>query len=382
MKGHIRERSPGVWRLYVDADPHPITRARQQRTRTFHGTRKQAETALARFIVETEATSLERAVKITVTALIEAWYAHVRHDLEPNTTRGYRSKIDHHITPNIGDRQIAKIAARDLNNLYDHLRTKGYAANTILGVHRILHTAFAYAVDVEWLDRNPAARATKPRPELEEPADLDPTLVAKIIAAAPDGITRNEAGKLEPPLRTIALLAAITGAREAELCGLRWTDLDVRARTLQIRRRVVYIKGGYVVRPLTKTKKPRTVGLDRRTVARLRILRWQCGQRARACGAQLPKDAFIFSELPDGTPLVPNVVASRWQRHRQKMGTTLTFHQLRHAHASFLLDAGAELSRVSKRLGHARQSTTSDVYSHIVKTSDHDLAETIAKNFR
>jgi integrase len=370
VKGHLQERSPGVWRLFVDAAPDPLTGRRRQRTRTFHGTRRDAETALATFVTESSAGNLNDHATITIGQLIEAWYEITAPGLEPNTTRGYRSKIDTHIIPTIGHLKIARVDTRTFDVFYVKLGNDGLAPNTILGIHRILHTAFEQARRWKWVRDNPVSDARKPTPEKEEPDDLDPALVAKTIACAPE------------QLRNIALLAAITGAREAELCGLRWTDLDRHARVLRIQRRVVSVRGGYVIRPLTKTKKLRVNGLDRRTVARLRIMHYHARLRARACGVELPADAFVFSETPDGAPVKPNVIATRWARHRNTLGLTLRFHDLRHFSVSLLLDEGHQLARVSQRAGHARSSVTSDIYSHVLRASDHDLADTIARRLR
>lgn len=370
VKGHLQDRGNGTWRLFVDISPDPITGRRRQRTKTFRGSRRQANSELARFIVQAEGGDLNDIDRITISELVEAWYEHASPDLEPNTTRGYRSKIDTHIIPVLGHIRIARAGPHDFDHLYDTMRSKKLKPNTILGVHRILHVAFEQARKWKWIRDNPVSDASPPRVEKEEPDDLDPAIVAKAVATAPER------------LRNIALLAVITGARDAELCGLRWTDLDRHARTLKIQRRVVWVKGGYVIRPLTKTKKPRIVGLDRRTVARLRIMHYHARLYAVAGDVDLPDDAFIFSEEIDGTPIKPNVVSQRWVRHRTKLGLTLTFHQLRHFSLSVLLDAGHQLSRVSHRGGHARQSTTSDMYSHIMRATDHDLADEIAKKIR
>lgn len=375
MTGHLREVRPGYWRFYANADPDPISGARRQRTRYFRGTKTAAKKALAAFVTEIENESLADVEKITVRAMMLAWLGHRAPDLEPNTLKGYRSKVGH-VIDGLGSRRIGKLTTRDVEQFYASLRASK-APNTVLGVHRVLHAAYEFAVRAEWVDRNPTSNAETPSRHLEEPSDLDPVLVAKVLEAAPDGWETDD-----PPLRTVAIVAAVTGAREAELCGLRWSDLDRHARTLLIRRRVVYVTGGYVVRPLTKSKKPRIVGLDRRTVARLRLLHYRARLRARQCGGELPADAFVFSESADGAPLVPNVLASRWKRHKARMGISLTFHQLRHFSASVLLDGGAEMGRVSKRLGHARHSITADVYAHVMRASDHDLAELVAERLR
>lgn len=358
-----------MWEFFADAAPHPITGKRRQRTRTFRGGERQAESALIDFVAQVRQEN-PKSPDATIEYLIEEWVRARQDDWEPNTLRGYRSKIDTHIVPNVGKVRIDQCTPRDFAKLYANLRAKGQSANSVRRVHAILRAAFGEAVEWEWITKNPVARAKPPRVELEEPTDLAPDVVAKAIRTAP------------APLNHIAYLAAVTGAREAELCGLRWTDLNVKARTLRIQRRVVTVKGGYVVRPLTKTRTLRAVGLDARTVALLRVLRMKARQRARACGIDFAEDGFVFSETPDGKPLSANTVSQRWYRHRERLGLSLTFHQLRHFMTSALQDEGVQPSRVSKRVGHSRNSTTADVYTHVLRASDHDLAQIMAEKLR
>lgn len=368
ITGHMQQRGPNAWRFYAYDKPDATGR-RRQRTRTFHGTEPQARTALKRFVREIELGVTGDANTITVAQLCTKWCLHMERHWEPNTTRSYRSKIDTHIIPAIGDALVAKVSTAMLDDLYRDLGDRR-SATTVRHVHAILHAAFAQAIRWSYIYENPATNTSPPPFALEEPGDIDVEVVRRAILTAPS------------ELAEIADLAAITGAREAELCGLRWSDLDRHGFTLWFRRRVVTVKGGTVIRPLTKNRKTRRVGLDRRTVARLRLRHYRARQRARACGIELPADAFIFSETPDGRPLSPGTVAQRWYRHRIEQGLTLTFHQLRHFHGSVLLDAGHQLARVSERLGHSRTSITSDVYTHVMRATDHDLADTMRRSLR
>lgn len=367
VKGHLQRRGPTTWRLYIELSRDPDTKARRQFTKTFHGTRRAAESALARFVTEAIAGRYDKA-DVTVAVLVAMWLEVTAPGLTPNTLRGYRSKIRTTIVPSIGDVKLDKLTTQRLDLLYGDLATT-LAPNTVRGVHAILHAALEQAVAWEMIPRNPAKQARKPSVPLKDDPDLDPAMILKMLQEAP-----------RDTLGDIAYLAAVTGLRVGELCGLRWGDLDITARTLAVRRRVM-IDG--TVRAKTKNERSRALGLDRRSVARLRLRHMHARQRARLCELDLSDRGYIFSETPDGLePLRPGIVSQRWTKHRIRMGVDLTFHGLRHASASLLLHDGAQLGRVSRRLGHTRQSTTSDIYAHVLNATDHDLSVMIARRLR
>ena len=88
----------------------------------------------------------------------------------------------------------------------------------------------------------------------------------------------------------------------------------------------------------------------------------------------------MFSFDPDGTrPWRPDVVTHRFARLREQVGLpTVRLHDLRHYVATRLLAGGVAVSTVAGRLGHARTSTTLNVYGHFVPSSDQAAADFLA----
>jgi integrase len=384
VRGHLRERGAGVWRLYVDLGRDPLTRRRRQLTRTFRGTRRAAQTALAALVAEVAAGTVDPA-NATVAQMIDAWWAHTAGSLEPNTRRAYRSKIDcylvvrpdhpthAHLAPGLGARRLRDLTAELLDGYYRTLRARGgkhgrpLTARTVNHVHRILHRACAHAVRWGWMAANPVSLSDPPPvppAELQLPAA---EVVARLVAAA-DG-----------DLADIAWLAVATWAREAELCGLQWRDLDVDRGELVIARRAVKVPGGVEVRAYTKNKRPRRIAVDAVTVARLADRHRRAKQTALACGVRLSDRAFVLSPEPDGTtPLSPNALAQRWRRHAARHGVALRFHDLRHYAISEALAAGIDLPVVAARAGHTDGGrVTLAVYAHARPAGDRRAAEAV-----
>ena len=91
----------------------------------------------------------------------------------------------------------------------------------------------------------------------------------------------------------------------------------------------------------------------------------------------MPDDALVFSTI-DGGPIRTTTASQRWARCAEGLGMPdVTFHALRHTHASQLIDAGVDIVTISKRLGHSKPDITLRVYSHLFRNDDSKAAEAI-----
>ncbi len=132
------------------------------------------------------------------------------------------------------------------------------SAATIRQIHSILSGAFAAAVRWEWIERNPASSARLPKSRHRAPASATPDAVAAVIARARD---------LQPGVLAVYLwVAAVTGARRGELCGLQWSDVDLDSGVLHIAYSYL-VRAGYKLRKDTKTHQDRRLAIDRETIA-------------------------------------------------------------------------------------------------------------------
>jgi integrase/recombinase XerD len=141
-----------------------------------------------------------------------------------------------------------------------------------------------------------------------------------------------------PRDRVLFETAYVCGARAAEVCGLYLEDLDLRLDDEQAR---IHGKGGTV----------RTVLLDDRGYVAL--LKLYLAQAGYICGP-----LFRASINGDGGPLSYDSAHHRWQRYYARTGVDLDIHQLRHAHATELINSGVSIEAVRRRLGHASTETT------------------------
>jgi integrase len=164
-----------------------------------------------------------------------------------------------------------------------------------------------------------------------------------------------------------ALIAAYTGLRRGEILGLCWSDIDQRARTLEVR--------------IGKTERSRrVVKMPAGLVEALGHHRIKQAERNLALG--LGKVEMVFTNEV-GEAIDAEAFSEAFTRAVRKSGVKpIKFHGLRHTHITHLLKAGVPVHVVSARAGHARASITLDAYSHLLGGEDDaaaDIAEAMFK---
>ena len=363
----MRSRKPGVWELVVDLGRDPLTGRRRQRSKTFHGTKREASRALRSLLDDVEQGRLT-GTATTVSDLLERWTDHAQDNLSPTTLREYRRLIDKRIAPALGPVPLIKLTTPQLDDFYLALsREAGLSPGSVRQVHSIIRRSLRQAVKWGWIEHNPAVNATPPRLRQKE---IQPPSIAMIRSILVD------ADRYDPSFGVLVRLAVATGLRRAELCGLQWDDVGFDRRLLRVRRSAVATAGGVTIKD-TKTGETRKLTLDPTTVALLETHHGAMADRAREAAERLHPDAFVFSHALDGSrPLHPDNVTSAFRRLPSHEGR-VRLHDLRHAHATQLLAAGVDINTVSSRLGHANTSTTLNIYADALDEKDQDAADVI-----
>jgi integrase len=170
-------------------------------------------------------------------------------------------------------------------------------------------------------------------------------------------------------------LAVMTGARRSEILALRWSDVDLKKGIVNIGRSIYSAGKGELLfkEPKNKTSM-RAVNISAEVVNTLKKHKAAQKKSLLSFGKKQDDNVLICS-LQDGRAIVPATVTKRFQDRTEAAGYKVTFHQLRHAHASFLLKQGIHPKVVAERLGHSTISTTLDIYSHVAPTLQQEAAD-------
>jgi integrase len=171
--------------------------------------------------------------------------------------------------------------------------------------------------------------------------------------------------------------------RRGELCGLAWGAVDLDKAVVQVERSLEQTQAGLRFKsPKTRSGR-RTISLAGSTVETMRARRRrQLEQRLLLGMGKLTDEDLVFAK-PDGAPYPPNDLSRDWWRATIALDLPrVSFHALRHTHASALIAAGLDVVAVSKRLGHSSPTVTLGVYSHLFHTSDTRAADAVEEMLR
>jgi integrase len=304
----------------------------------------------------------------TVGELCDKWWTYSSPNLAPTVAREYRRLIDRRLVPRLGHLKVVDVRPHQLDAWYCELLTSGavsgrpLSANSVRRIHSVLHRAFEQGIASDWIACNPARRPSPPpvrRPCLHLPSAGE---VVGLIDAA-HAVNRS--------LPVFLRLAAVTGGRRGELCALQWQHVDFQRHTLHIAGQVMQTATGPVQRP-TKTHAERRVALDPVTLSEL-------GELAASDQRGEP-DRYLFSHDPDGkAPWRPDYVTLAFARLADQLGIAkIRLHDLRHFAATTMLRNGIDVRTAAGRLGHARASTTLDIYTHYTEPADQRASDTLA----
>jgi integrase len=258
---------------------------------------------------------------------------------------------------------IAKVTTARLVALYRDMRHAGWSAHRTMRLHTVISGAFAQALRLDLVQRNPARGATPAAPR--KPAIKVPTNddVRRILDAAGD-------------FAPVLTLLAATGMRRGELVGLRWCDIDFDAGSVALRRAVAHTPAsGTVIKELKNDSKgERVIALDSTTLAMLKQMRRDIIALTLEVGSTFSDDQFIFSTRAGG-PRRPDYITKRYIKIRTELGLDhVRLYDLRHWMVTTLLSAGHPPAVVAGRAGHDVR-TMVDRYWHFIPASDRTEAD-------
>ena len=368
VKGSIRHRGGDSWQVRVSLGPDPETGRYGITSRWVHGTKRDAQRAVAELITDVERGGhRENRTRSSVSELLDQWMDHIEtQGRAPTTLVRYRSAISTNIKPRLGKVAINKVGPADLDRFYGQLTRAGLGPLSVRKSHAILSAAFNQAVRWGWIDANPVLRASPPgiRGREIRPPEIDE--IRLLLAACAED--HEELGSL-------IYIAATTGARRGELCGLRWTDVDLDLATLTIARSISDADKEVTVKE-TKTRQARRIALDSSSVSVLREQRNRVDAQAEAAGVALAPAAYVWSQdLDAATPYRPDRVTGNFRTLRDQLGLRhVTFHSLRHFTATTLAASGVGIRTIAGRLGHANPAITLRTYAHFLDAADREAA--------
>ena len=353
MRGHIRKRGKNSWAVIISLGRDPDTGKRRRKWISVKGTRNDAERVRAQTVSDILSGRYVAPARITLGDYLDQWLRdHADIAVRPRTLDTYRTIVNR-VKRELGAAPLAELRPLQVQHLYSRLLDEGLSPTTVRNYHGVLRQAFDKAVKWDMLGQNIFDRVTRPRaPRKTDLPCLDAAQVLRLITAA-------EGTDYHLPIH----LALYTGLRRSEVLGLRWSDVDLEARTLTVNQTMVALtyKPVHIGEPKT-VRSRRVVAVGEETVALLKPRR------------AAPEDQVCARS--DGRTMPPYLLTKGFREIADACGIRERFHDLRHTHASLLLASGVPIHVVQARLGHSSIRTTIDVYGHVLPASDTEAGVT------
>ena len=272
----------------------------------------------------------------------------------------------HNITEESG-RKICEACELDFDEYFEIVKENHpYSTETIKGHRRVLRTLFNEAVRYEWIIKNPVCKtkigagsnncSLREIPEKEVFSFTEAQSFLKMLDTISDDYIYRRM-----PLEIMLL----TGIRQGEMCGLRWSDVDFDKKVLHIRRNRLATKG-YVYEKDPKTKTSiRDIPMPEMLIRDIKkYYDW-----FMIADYNFPDklDEYYLSVNVYREPIYPHTLA-QWLRAYEKANgfKNVTCHGLRHTYCSLLLSQNVPIQTVSRYMGHSDSTVTLKVYSHFI----------------
>lgn len=356
---NIKERQKGVWQLTWesgrDGQGH-----RLRRRETVHGNKHLAEKRWREVQQQIETGTDIPPTGETTADWLRYWLAEIKSPhVRQSTRESYATLTTRYLIPVLGTIPLPKLRSDHIQAAVTQWSTQpkvnGQAgllsARTVNYALALLTMALETAVEFRRISHNPAAVVKGPKRTKKPPVWWSATEAQHFIEA-----TQRERYWIA---WTLALL---TGLRQGEILGLRWRDVDWGPATLTVRQ-IRHSRGHRYDVPKTE-RGARPIALDEATLTVLRVHRKrQLAERLKAGAQYDDEDLVVATQL--GHPVSARNLTRSYYRARDAAGVpVMPFHDLRHTHASLLVEGGANARVVADRLGHSQVSFTMQTYVH------------------
>ncbi|MGD6898653.1 tyrosine-type recombinase/integrase [Bacillus infantis] len=371
MKGYIRKRGDN-WSFTVDVGKDPRTGKRKQKTRSGFRTKKEAQAALAEMVSNVEKGSYKepnkRLFKDFAIEYIENIYVN---KVRASTFERTSNLITNQILPWFQNATLEGIDQFLVHDFYKTKKEEGYSSSYIQRMHELIRMLLRVAYKWELIEKDIASLIEPPRIQKKE-------IVTWSIDQVNEFLKFTKHSRYYP----VFFLAAYTGMRKGEILGLHWSDIDFEEKTIRITKTLYKIKDQYLINEPKTKNSIRTIYIDDDILRVLKRQKVKQNLEKLKFGSVYQDKNLVFAQ-EDGGYVYPSAVNSLFARFTKQLEhPEIRFHDLRHTHATILLQMGVNPKIVSERLGHSTVQITLDTYSHILPSMKIDLSEKFSKTMK
>lgn len=375
MKGSIRKRG-STW--YYSFDLGIIDGKRKRKEKGGFRTKAECEKALRIALNEFEQTgSIFTASEITFNEYLNLWYNdYVLINCKYGTADYYKRIINCHLKPYFKEMKLKQLNPSILQKFLNYKMINGYSKNSVSNFYGVLSGSLKYAVyPCNYIKENPMTYVNMPKydEKIKETSDLK--IISyndfnKILERFPFG------SSFYIPLQ----IAFHTGMRGGEITALKWENIDLENKIISVNHTLVSKGKGVFELGTPKTKSSyRKIDIGDTLVSILKRHKLYQKENKLKYGSYYTNSNFVCTK-ENGELVTTDSLKYLSRVVNYDLKISFNFHSLRHTHATMLIENGANIKTVQKRLGHSKLSTTMDTYAHVtdkMKTEAVNILENI-----
>ncbi|MDI7817629.1 tyrosine-type recombinase/integrase [Clostridioides difficile] len=377
MKGGVRKRGK-KWYYYFELAI--VDGKRKKIERVGGDTKKEAQTALRMALNEYEdCGNVFDENNISVSDFLDFWYKeYVMLNCKFQTQNNYKRAIENHIKPNLGRYKLKLITPLIIQKFLNDKSKENYSSGTIRVIKGVLNNSFKMAVyPYKFIKENPMFYIKVPKNAIENKENNK----LKIITLDEFNTIVKKYNK-EHYMNIVLNIGFSTGMRAGEVLGLRWEDIDFKNKIIKVRHTLIDKGSGIFELTTPKTDSSvRDIQIGDSLIKSLKEKKIEQKELKLKYG-QWYFDSDWVCTKKNGSQVTLHSLKNMSRSINRELGIDFNFHSLRHTHATMLLEAGANIKDIQKRLGHNKIATTMDTYSHVtnkMKTETVNIFEEIIK---
>lgn len=327
----MKQRADGRWAKKITLP--------NGKTKYFYSTEPTERKANADFAQQLLLYQEEQEKGMLFQKVAEEWERKHFPTLQENTLKQYRAaKKD--VVEYFNDKPITEIKPAHVNAMISQLASDGYAQKTVKARLLVMNLICKYAIISQYIESNPCQY-------VEIPKNLPKTKRESISKSESELIKKN----YDKHFGIFALFLLTTGCRRGEALALEpKEDIDWEKSIAHINKTVEWHGNKPHIKPCPKTDAGvRDIPIPEFVLNLLKPFK---------------KQKYLFAN-EKGELMDNSQVTRAWNRYQKESGVTASMHQLRHAYATTLFDAGIDVKTAQKFLGHTDIKTTLDIYTHL-----------------
>lgn len=340
-------------------------------------TKKDADNFLREQLNKLDAGQYSKNDNMTVEEFLNIWLSeYAKHNMKQSTYSNREVMILKRIVPVLGKLKLDDLKPIHFTRFYNQLHDEKLSSQYIHSMHSLLRSAFKHAF--KWQLSSTYLMQNVDAPKITVKKQLQTWTLEQSVQFL------DYTASLENEYCHIAyVLAIFTGMRRGEVLGLRWSDINIDKKTLQVVQTVYRTNGQAPSIQTPKTaNSSRSITIPDNVIDELKTHKAKQNQ-LRLLFGQVYQDNGLVCPNPNGTPMDPRLLHAHFVKCAERAGlTTIRFHDLRHTHATIMLQLGEHPKVVSERLGHSNINITLNTYSHVLPNMQEDAARKLFEAFK